>query len=54
MVLKEIVVNTRNSVDSAQDREYWRTLVNAAVNLRVLYAMELVSYFYVNCCTVWT
>ena len=31
--LKEIVINTRNWVDSAQDR--WRVLVNAALNLRV-------------------
>jgi hypothetical protein len=35
MDLKEIGVNTRNLVDSAQDRDYWRALVNAAFNLRV-------------------
>jgi hypothetical protein len=35
MDLKEIGINTRNWVDSAQDREYWRALVNAALNLRV-------------------
>jgi hypothetical protein len=28
MVLKEIGINTRNWVDSAQDKECWRTLVN--------------------------
>ena len=28
--IKEICINTRNWVDSAQDRDYWRTLVNAA------------------------
>ena len=28
--LKEIGINTRNWVDSAQDRNYWRALVNAA------------------------
>ena len=27
--LKEIVINTRNWVDSAKDRDYWRALVNA-------------------------
>ena len=32
--LKEICINTSNWVDSAQDNN-WRTLVNAALNLRV-------------------
>ena len=32
--LKEIGINTRNWVDLAQDRDYWRTLVNVALNLR--------------------
>ena len=35
MELEEIGINARNSVDSAQDRNYWRALVNAALNLRV-------------------
>ena len=35
MDLKKIGINTRNWVDSAQDRNYWRALVNAALNLRV-------------------
>ena len=35
MDLKEIGINTRNWVDSAQGRDYWRALVNAALNLRV-------------------
>jgi hypothetical protein len=35
MDLKEIGINTRNWVDSAQDRYYWKALVNAALNLRV-------------------
>ena len=35
MVLEEIGINAGNSVDSAQDRNYWRALVNAALNLRV-------------------
>ena len=30
MHIKEIGMNTRNWVDSAQDRDYWRALVNAA------------------------
>ena len=36
MDLKEIGINTRNWVDSVQDWDYWRALVNAALNLRVL------------------
>ena len=35
MDLKEISINTRNWVDSAQDKDYWRALVNATLNLRV-------------------
>jgi hypothetical protein len=35
MGLKEIGTNTRNWVDSAQDRDHWRALVNAALSLRV-------------------
>ena len=41
MDLKKIDINTRNWVDLAQDRDYWRGLVNAALNLRVLLAMKL-------------
>ena len=33
---KEIGISTRNWVDSAQDRDYWRALVNTALDLRVL------------------
>ena len=33
--LKGICINTRNLADSAQDRDYWRTIVNVALNLRV-------------------
>ena len=33
--LEEISINTGNWVDSAQDRDYWKALVNAALNLRV-------------------
>ena len=32
---KEICIYTRNWVDSAQYRDYWRVLVNATLNLRV-------------------
>ena len=32
MDLKEIGNNTRNWVDLTQDRDYWRALVNAALN----------------------
>jgi hypothetical protein len=35
MTVKEIGINTRNLVDSAQDRDYWRALVNAELNLRI-------------------
>ena len=35
MDLEEIGINSRNWVDSVQDRDYWRALVNAALNLRV-------------------
>ena len=33
MKLLKIGTNTRNWVDSAQDRDYWRAPVNAALNL---------------------
>jgi hypothetical protein len=29
---KEIIVDTRNLVNSVHDRDYWRALVNAALN----------------------
>ena len=35
MDFEEIGINKGNWVDSAQDRNYWRALVNAALNLRV-------------------
>ena len=35
MDLEEISINAGNWVDSAQDRDYWRALVNAALNLWV-------------------
>ena len=35
MDLKEIGINMRNWVYSAQDRHYWRALVKVALNFRV-------------------
>ena len=35
MDLEEIFISAGNWIDSAQDRNYWRALVNAALNLRV-------------------
>jgi hypothetical protein len=35
MDLKKISILTKNWVDSAQDKDYCRDLVNAALNLRV-------------------
>ena len=35
MDLEEIGINSGNWVNSAQDRNYWRALVNAALNLSV-------------------
>ena len=35
MDLKEIGINTRNWVVSAQNREYWSSLVNPTLNLQV-------------------
>ena len=35
MDIKEISISTRNWVDSTHDMDYWRALVNAALNPRV-------------------
>ena len=35
MDLEVIGINTGNWVDSAEDMDYWRALVNASLNLRV-------------------
>ena len=35
MNLKELGINSSNWIDSIQDRDYWRALVNAALNLQV-------------------
>ena len=36
MDLKEIGINMRNWVNSAQNRDYWRALVNLPLNLQIL------------------
>ena len=43
MDLEEIGINAGKWVDSAQDRNYWRALVNAALNHQVSKALELIS-----------
>jgi hypothetical protein len=43
MDLKEIGISTRNWVESAQERDNWRALVNEALNLRLPQAMKLVN-----------
>ena len=45
MDLKEIGINTRNWVHLAQERDYWRALVNAALNLQVPQAKGLVIIY---------
>ena len=35
MDLKAIGINKRNWIDLVLDRQYWRALVNAALNLRI-------------------
>ena len=44
MNCEEISINAGNWVDSAQDRDYWRAFVNAALYLRVPQVMELVRH----------
>ena len=41
MDLEEIDINAGNWVDSVQDRDYWRALVNAALNLRFLNTLSM-------------
>ena len=43
MDLNKLNINTKNWVDLAQERGYWRALVNAALKFWVLKVMEFVS-----------
>ena len=43
MDFEELGINSGDWVDSTGDRDYWKVLVNAALNLRVPLAMELVN-----------
>ena len=52
MNLEEIGINAENWIDSVQDRDYWRALVNTALNLRVPLAMELISLSSVILCII--
>ena len=42
--LQEIGIKARDCVDSAQYWDYWRVIVNAALNIRVPYAMKFPLY----------
>ena len=46
MNLKEIGVGTQKCVNLVEDRDYWRDLVNAALNFLVPYTIELNLYFF--------
>ena len=35
MYIEEIDINAENWVDSAQNEDHWKALLNAALNLRV-------------------
>ena len=43
MDLKEMDINLRYWVDCSQDKDYWKALVNVALNLQVPKAMELIN-----------
>ena len=44
--LKKKGVNTRNWVDSAQDKHYWKALLNTALSLLVSFAIKLEGILY--------
>ena len=41
---KDMGVNTRNVIDSAQDVDYWRSLVNATLDLRASQVIQLIQW----------
>jgi hypothetical protein len=41
MDFKEISLNVKNWIDSAQDRDYWRTIFKSALKLWVPWTLEL-------------
>ena len=43
MDLEEIGIKTGNWIDSAEDRDYWRALVNVELNFRITQAIELIT-----------
>ena len=43
MDFKEIDINIKNWINSAQDSDYWGSLVNAALNLQITQAIELLN-----------
>ena len=43
MNLKGIGVDVKNWIKLSEDRKYWRTLINKALNLQVTYAIQLIS-----------
>ena len=47
-------IHTSNWVNSAQDRDYWRSLVNAALNFLVSKAIELVNVPGIEPATSWS
>ena len=49
---QDIGSNAGNWIDAAQDRDFWRVLVHAALNLRVPYTMEFVNIILSNILTV--
>ena len=43
MDIKEKNINTRNRVNSAQCRDYWRALANKTLKLQISQAMQLIE-----------